>query len=111
MAQGVAKEITQVDQEGLNPKGINAIRPFGSNGIRIWGARTLASSNPSWKYINVRRLFNMIEKSILDGTQWVVFEPNDEMLWARVERVISAFLRGQYARWTWWLETWTSAAS
>jgi phage tail sheath protein FI len=60
-------------------------------GIRAWGARTL-SSNPSWRYINVRRLFNFVEKSIERGTQWVVFEPNDQFLWARVRRDISAFL-------------------
>src|SRR5439155_812220 len=56
-----------------------------------WGARTV-SSDPSWRYINVRRLFLMIEQSIEIGTQWVVFEPNDETLWKRVTRNITAFL-------------------
>jgi phage tail sheath protein FI len=91
--QDITRKITQVEQEFLNPKGINAIRSFGSRGIRIWGARTL-SSDPSWQYINVRRLFNMIEQTILDQMQWVVFEPNDMALWERVSRTISGFLNG-----------------
>jgi phage tail sheath protein FI len=91
--QDITRKITQVEQEFLNPKGINAIRSFGSRGIRIWGARTL-SSDPSWMYINVRRLFNMIEQTILDQMQWVVFEPNDMALWERVSRTISGFLNG-----------------
>jgi uncharacterized protein len=80
-------------QDILNPRNINVLRNFRENnrGLRVWGARTL-SSDPDWKYINVRRLFIFIEKSIDRGTQWVVFEPNDEQLWARVKRVISAFL-------------------
>jgi len=76
----------------LNPIGVNCIRSFPGRGIRAWGARTL-SSDPSWRYINVRRLFNMVEQSIERGTQWVVFEPNDMMLWSKVRRDISAFLK------------------
>ena len=68
--------ITKGEQDQLNPDGINCIRAFPGRGIRVWGARTL-SSDPSWRYLNVRRLFNYIEESILEGTQWVVFEPND----------------------------------
>jgi hypothetical protein len=64
---------------------VNVIRSFPGRGIRIWGARTL-SSDPAWRYINVRRLFNMVEASIERGTQWVVFEPNDQFLWSRVTR-------------------------
>ena len=67
------------------------LRAFPGRGIRVWGARTL-SSDPAWRYINVRRLFNYIEGSVLGGTQWVVFEPNDMALWERVKRTISAFL-------------------
>ncbi len=85
--------ITKGEQGVLNPIGVNAIRPFGTRGIRVWGARTL-SSDPSWKYVNVRRLFNMIETTIMEGTQWVVFEPNDQALWQRVKRTVSAFLLG-----------------
>jgi uncharacterized protein len=83
--------ITAKEHDQLNPNGINCIRSFPGRGIRIWGARTL-SSDPAWKYLNVRRLFNYIEESVLDGTQWVVFEPNDMELWQRVRRTITAFL-------------------
>jgi phage tail sheath protein FI len=90
-ATGLAYGMTKGEQDTLNPNGINCIRAFPGRGIRIWGARTL-SSNPSWRYLNVRRLFNYVEKSIERGTQWVVFEPNDMMLGARVRRDVSAFL-------------------
>jgi len=77
----------------LNPRGVNCIRAFPGRGIRVWGART-TSSDPLWKYVNVRRLFLFIEESIDEGTQWVVFEPNNEMLWARVRQTINQFLTG-----------------
>ena len=86
-------DITKGEQSLLNPIGINCIRPFGTRGIRVWGARTL-SSNTDWTYINVRRLFNMIETAIMEGTQFAVFEPNDQKLWEGLKRTISAFLRG-----------------
>jgi len=85
--------VTKGQQDILNPKGVNCIRAFPGRGIRIWGARTL-SSDPLWKYINVRRLFLYLEESIDEGTQWVVFEPNSEILWARVIQTISNFLKG-----------------
>ena len=88
----VEMQITKGEQDGLNPAGINCIRAFPGRGIRVWGARTL-SSDPSWRYINVRRLFNMVEKSIESGTQWVVFEPNDMSLWGKINRDISSFLK------------------
>ena len=84
-------KITKSEQDILNPAGINCIRPFPGRGIRVWGARTLAS-DAQWRYINVRRLFNFVEESIELGTQWVVFEPNDRDLWERIKRDISAFL-------------------
>jgi phage tail sheath protein FI len=90
-ATGLAYNCTKGEQDTLNPNGVNCIRAFPGRGIRVWGARTL-TSNPSWRYINVRRLFNFVEKSIENGTQWVVFEPNDQMLWARVRRDVGAFL-------------------
>jgi len=90
----LASDVTTGEQELLNPKQVNCIRAFGSNGIRIWGARTLASMDQSWRYINVRRLFIFIEETIRRGTQWVVFEPNDADLWARVRRTVDAFLHG-----------------
>ena len=92
----VERAITQNEQGVLNPIGINAIRPFGTRGIRIWGARTLASDT-DWQYINVRRLFNMIESTILEGTQWAVFEPNDVALWEGVKRTLNAYLRGLWS--------------
>jgi phage tail sheath protein FI len=87
--------ITKGEQDTLNPSGINCIRSFTGRGLRVWGARTL-SSDPAWRYVNVRRLFNYIEKSIERGTQWVVFEPNDSYLWAAVIRDVSAFLTGAW---------------
>ncbi len=87
-------EVTSGEQGLLNPEGINCIRSFGSYGTKIWGARTLAKTDPSWRYVNVRRLFNYIEESIRRGTQWAVFEPNDFDLWQRVKRNITSFLRG-----------------
>lgn len=92
----VERSITQNEQGILNPIGINAIRPFGTRGIRVWGARTLASDT-DWQYINVRRLFNMIESTILEGTQWAVFEPNDVALWEGVKRTLNAYLRGLWS--------------
>ncbi|MFD7816089.1 phage tail sheath family protein [Streptomyces sp. NPDC059785] len=88
---GFAADITKRHQDLLNPKGINALRFFPGLGHRVWGARTL-SSDSSWKYINVRRLFLFLEESIDEGTQWVVFEPNDEALWALVRQTVTNFL-------------------
>jgi hypothetical protein len=96
--QGVLRltaDITDNDQGNLNPRGVNAIRTFPGRGIRIWGARTM-SSDSLWKYVSVRRLFIFLERSIYEGTQWVVFEPNDPRLWARVSDTIRLFLRGQW---------------
>ncbi len=90
-AMGVEIQITKSEQDILNPIGVNCIRAFSGRGIRVWGARTL-SSDASWRYINVRRLFNFVEKSIERGTQWIVFEPNDMDLWARIRRDITAFM-------------------
>jgi phage tail sheath protein FI len=90
-AIGLEYQISKGEQDSLNPIGVNCIRAFPGRGIRVWGARTL-SSDPAWRYINVRRLFIMVEGSIKNGTQWVVFEPNDVSLWERVKRNVSAFL-------------------
>ena len=92
----VERPITQNEQGLLNPTGINCIRPFGSRGIRIWGARTL-SSDTDWRYLNVRRLFNMVETTIMEGTQYAVFEPNDVTLWEGVTRTLTGFLRGLWS--------------
>jgi Bacteriophage tail sheath protein len=90
-ALGLDLQITKAEQDQLNPVGVNCIRAFPGRGIRVWGARTL-SSDSAWRYLNVRRLFNYVEESILEGTQWVVFEPNDLNLWQRVKRTLNAFL-------------------
>ncbi len=78
-------------QEVLNPEGINALRFFEGRGNRVWGARTM-SSDPEWKYVNVRRLFIYLEHSVDKATQWAVFEPNNERLWANVRREVEDFL-------------------
>ena len=87
---GLDCQFNKGEQDILNPKGINLIRAFPGMGIRVWGARTV-SSDPSWKYINVRRLFIFIEESIKANTNWAVFEPNDEVLWVRVKRTIDVY--------------------
>jgi phage tail sheath protein FI len=79
------------EQNHLNPIGVNLIRSFPGQGIRVWGART-CSSNTLWRYVNVRRLFIYLEESIKANTNWVAFEPNDELLWLRVQRTIDVFL-------------------
>ncbi|MFH8371588.1 phage tail sheath family protein [Streptomyces sp. NPDC018031] len=96
-AVALQTQITKGEHDLLNPIGLNCIRAFAGRGIRVWGARTL-SSDPAWRYLNVRRLFNYLEESILAGTQWVVFEPNDDALWARVRRTISAFLVNEWRK-------------
>ncbi|GAB2484490.1 phage tail sheath family protein [Jatrophihabitans fulvus] len=90
-------QLTKAEHDLLNPVGINCIRSFPGRGVRVWGARTL-SSDPAWRYLNVRRLFNYLEESILNGTQWVVFEPNDYALWSRIRRTIAAFLVNEWRK-------------
>ncbi|MGW7102630.1 phage tail sheath family protein [Streptomyces sp. NPDC054838] len=87
--------LSKGEQDLLNPIGVNCVRAFPGRGIRIWGARTL-SSDPAWRYLNVRRLFNYLEESILLGTQWVVFEPNDDRLWSSIRRNVTAFLTEEW---------------
>lgn len=84
-------QVTHEEQGGLNRVGINCIRAFSGRGIRVWGARTL-SSDPEWRYLNVRRLFNFVSESIMEGTQWAVFEPNDERLWIALRVAATNFL-------------------
>jgi Bacteriophage tail sheath protein len=83
-------------QEMLNPLGVNCLRLLSGRGYRVWGAR-LISSDPEWKYVSDRRYLNYLEASIDRGTQWAVFEPNGERLWANVRQTISDFL---YNEWT-----------
>lgn len=88
---GLSCNYNEGEQDILNPIGVNLIRAFTGRGIRVWGARTI-SSNGLWKYLNVRRLFIFVEESIKANTNWVVFEPNSNVLWSRVSRTISSFL-------------------
>ena len=83
--------INRARQDVLNPEGINALRFLEGRGNRVWGARTL-SSDPEWKYVNVRRLFIYLEHSIDKATQWAVFEPNNERLWANIRHTVEDFL-------------------
>jgi len=91
-ALGLTYQVTKAEQGDLNQLGVNCLRFFPREGIRIWGARTLADGASEWRYLNVRRLFNMIEESIVQSTRWVVFEPNTLTLWKSIRRDISAFL-------------------
>ena len=94
-AAGLECEHTQTDQEALNPEGVNCLRYFVGRGYRVWGART-ATSDPEWKYVHVRRYITYLEQSIDRGTQWTVFEPNDEPLWATVRGAVSNFLLNEW---------------
>ncbi|HUO90321.1 MAG TPA: phage tail sheath subtilisin-like domain-containing protein [Rhizomicrobium sp.] len=91
-ALGVTQDVSRAEQDVLNPAGVNCIRFFTREGVRVWGARTLAPSASNWRYLNVRRLFNMVEESIAQNTRWVVFEPNDRPLWKSIQRDVGAFL-------------------
>src|SRR5262249_49473018 len=94
-AIGIQRVVTKGEHDLLNPQGVNVIRSFPDLGIVVWGART-TSSDPEWRYVNVRRLFLFLEESIQNGTYWAVFEPNDPTLWKRLARNVSAFLRVQW---------------
>lgn len=89
------QNINKFQQELLNPMGINCLRSFPGRGHRVWGGRTL-SGDPEWKYLNVRRYFLFLERSIEKGTQWAVFEPNGEALWANVRTTIDDFLFNEW---------------
>ena len=91
-AEGLTQMLSRAEQDVLNPVGVNCIRFFTREGVRVWGARTLAPSASNWRYLNVRRLFNMIEESIAISTRWVVFEPNAGPLWKDIQRDVGAFL-------------------
>src|SRR5205085_653451 len=95
LALGFERFLNKAQQEVLNPEGINCFRFFEGRGMRLWGARTI-SSDPEWKYVNLRRYFAYLERSIDKGTQWAVFEPNGEILWANVRRTIEDFLLNEW---------------
>ena len=95
----LSRDVSKSEQQVLNPSGINCLRFFEGKGNRVWGARTM-NSDPEWKYINVRRLLIFLEHSIVRGTQWAVFEPNNERLWLNIRSTIESLLT----------ETWLSGA-
>jgi phage tail sheath protein FI len=95
LALGFEQLLNKAQQDVLNPEGVNCFRFFEGRGFRLWGARTI-SSDPEWKYVNLRRYFAYLERSIDKGSQWAVFEPNGELLWANVRRTIEDFLLNEW---------------
>jgi hypothetical protein len=95
LAIGFETLLNKGQQEVLNPEGVNCFRFFEGRGMRLWGARTM-SSDPEWKYVNLRRYFAYLERSIDKGTQWAVFEPNGERLWANVRSTVADFLLNEW---------------
>ena len=97
---GPDKKVTNNEQENLNVhstgKSINAIRAFSGKGTLIWGARTLAGNDNEWRYISVRRFFNMVKESVKKSAGWAVFEPNDANTWNKVQGMIEGYL---YQKW------------
>lgn len=94
---GLAAKVSDSEQDMLNPVGINCIRQFPASGIVVWGSRTLAtSSNPEYRYVPIRRMTNFLKASLFRGTQWVVFEPNDEPLWSAIRFNLNAFMMTQF---------------
>jgi len=90
-----SQTINKFQQELLNPRGINCLRSFSGRGHQVWGGRTL-SSDPEWKYVNVRRYFLYLERSMEKGTQWAIFEPNGERLWANIVTTVEGFLFNEW---------------
>jgi phage tail sheath protein FI len=95
-AVNLTYRVTSEEQAELNSRGVNVIRFFSNDGILVWGARTLAEESSEWRFLNVRRLFIMIEQSILRATKWAVFEPNDRTLWKTLRSEVTGFLRNVY---------------
>ncbi|MBD5780637.1 phage tail sheath subtilisin-like domain-containing protein [Pelagicoccus sp. NFK12] len=98
---GVAMQVTHEQQQDLNVdvvagKSINVIRPFTGKGILVWGARTLAGNDNEWRYVSVRRFFNMVEESTKKASEQFVFEPNDANTWTKVKAMIENFLINQW---------------
>ncbi|MDQ0373836.1 phage tail sheath family protein [Cellulomonas humilata] len=88
--------LTSAEQGELNTAGVNGIRFFSTEGIKVWGARTLAGSSSEWRYLNVRRLFAMVEESIMQGMNWIPFQNNDPILWNMIRRDVGSFLERLY---------------
>jgi uncharacterized protein len=96
LATGFELLLNKGQQDILNPEGVNCLRWFEGRGFRVWGART-ASSDPEWKYLNVRRYFAYLERSVEKGTQWAVFEPNGQELWSNVRSTVEDFLFNEFS--------------
>jgi len=96
LADGLEVLVNKAQQDVLNPDGVNCLRFFEGRGFRVWGART-ASSDPEWKYLNVRRYFAYVERSVEKGTQWAVFEPNGPELWSNVRSTVEDFLFNEFS--------------
>jgi phage tail sheath protein FI len=95
----IALRMTDLENGALNPLGINALRNFAIFGNVSWGARTLEGSDQQaseWKYVSVRRTALYIEDSLYQGLKWVVFEPNDEPLWAQIRLNVGAFMQSLF---------------
>ncbi|MDQ3243169.1 MAG: phage tail sheath subtilisin-like domain-containing protein, partial [Gemmatimonadota bacterium] len=97
LAIGLETAVTRAQQDFLNPEGINCFRFFANRGTVLWGARTI-SAEPEWKYVNVRRYFGYLKRSLESATDWAVFEPNDEPLWGKVRRAVDDFLLGEWRK-------------
>jgi uncharacterized protein len=100
-AAGLTVPLTDAENGQLNPKGINCLRTFRDVGPVVWGARTLRGADvlaDDYKYVPVRRLALFLEESLYRGTQWVVFEPNDEPLWAQIRASLGAFMQDLFRR-------------
>ena len=95
-ALGFETLLNKSQQEVLNPEGINCLRAFEGRGLRVWGARTMGS-DPEWKYINVRRYFDYLQRSLDRGTRWAVFEPNGETLWKNLRSAVEDFLHDEWS--------------
>lgn len=95
LAVGLDHKVTDAEQAALSRESINCIRAFGPRDFRVWGGRTL-STDPEWKYVNIRRYLASLEASIDKGTQWAVFEPNSEPLWANIRRAVQDFLTNEW---------------
>lgn len=96
---GLQYVLTDLENGSLNVAAVNCLRQFSIYGDVVWGARTLQGNDQAgsqWKYVPIRRLALFLESSLYDGTQWVVFEPNDDTLWGQIRLNVGAFLQGLF---------------
>ena len=98
---GLQYTLTDLQQGSINPYGVNCLRYFPAYNNVVWGARTLLGADTvgsQWKYVPIRRFALFLESSLYDGTQWVVFEPNDETLWGQIRLNVGAFMQGLFLK-------------